>query len=159
MTGILSDSIDWAEIEKLNADERALQQAAAQRAADQEATQRQIEGVMLEHLRDEISEELKEQKPTEMSAQGRMDVLCLKGYAATLDLPHLPASPATVAAFLTSEIHHGRPHLNRLVKSISAAHHKADLPDPCTDLLVRALLRLAVEQPTTDKPSSNQQKD
>jgi uncharacterized protein (DUF2336 family) len=154
--GILSGELDFAAIEKREAEERALQAAAAERAADQEALQHQIEGMMLENLRDEISEELAEQKPTTMNARERMNFLRFKGYAAELDLPALPASPAVVGAFLTSELHHGRGHLRRLVKAISATHHKADLPDPTADLLIKALLRRAVEQPT-DKPS--QQKD
>ena len=54
--GILSGTIDFAEIEKREAEERALQQAAAERTADQEALQRQIEGAMLENLREEIQE-------------------------------------------------------------------------------------------------------
>jgi hypothetical protein len=149
--GILSGTIDFAEIEKREAEERALQQAAAERTADQEALQRQIEGAMLENLREEIQEELQDQKKarTGMNARDRMNFLRFKAYCAKLDLPHLPASPQMVAAFLTTELDKGRPHLNRLIKSISTTHHKADLPDPCTDLLVRALLRLAIDEPST----------
>ena len=84
-----------------------------------------------------------------MHARDRMNFLRFKAYCAKLDLPHLPASPQMVAAFLTTELDKGRPHLNRLIKSISTTHHKADLPDPCTDLLVRALLRLAIDEPST----------
>jgi hypothetical protein len=157
-TGILSGTIDFAEIEKREAEERKLQQAAAERAADQEATQNAIEAVMVDYLRDQISEELAEQKPSTTDRRSREDFLRFKTYCAGLDLPHLPASPPTVAAFLTSEIRLGRPHMRRCIKAISSTHHKADLHDPTTDLLVRALLRLAVEQPTTDKPSQ-QKKD
>jgi len=146
--GILSGTIDFAEIEKREAEERALQAASAERLEAQEATQHQIEGVMLDYLRDEIAEELAEQKPT-TNARDRMNFLRFKAYCAKLDLPHLPASPQMVAAFLTTELDKGRPHLNRLIKSISTTHHKADLPDPCTDLLVRALLRLAIDEPST----------
>jgi hypothetical protein len=55
---------------------------------------------------------------------------------------------------LASELNKGRPHLRRCIKSISTTHRKADLFDPTTDLLVRALLRLAREPSRTDnKPS------
>jgi folylpolyglutamate synthase/dihydropteroate synthase len=155
-TGILSGELDYDAIEKRQAAERALQQAAAEREADQEATQHAIEAVMVDYLRDQISEELAEQKPSATDKRARADFLRFKAYCAWLDVPHLPASPPSVAAFLTSEIRHGRPHMRRCIKAISSTHHKADLPDPTSDLLVRALLRLAIEQPT-DKPS--QQKD
>jgi hypothetical protein len=149
--GILSGAIDFDEIEKRAEEERALQQAAAERKADQEATQHAIEAVMVDYLRDQISEELQEQKPTTADKRSREDFLRFKSYCAWLDLPHLPASPPTVAAFLTSEIARGRPHLRRCIKAISSTHHKADLADPCQDLLIKALLRLARDEPTPQK--------
>jgi hypothetical protein len=165
--GILPEVLDFAalnrDIEKREAEERALEQAAAEREqaaaerkAEQEALQHQLEGVMLDHLREAIQEELAaDQKKARGGKDKRSheDFVRFKAFCQRWSPPlsHLPAAPASVAAFLTSELDKGRPHLRRLIKSISTTHHKADLPDPCTDLLVRALLRLASDEPSTQK--------
>jgi hypothetical protein len=121
--GILSGTIDFDEIEKGIEEDRKKAAAAAERAADQEATQHAIEAVMVDYLRDQIGEELAEQKPSTADKRSREDFLRFKAYCAWLDVPHLPASPPTVAAFLTSEIARGRPHLRRCIKAISSTHH------------------------------------
>jgi hypothetical protein len=154
--GILSGVHDSDKMERLAEAERALQQAVAEREAAQEDTKHQIEATMVQFLRDEISQELEDQKKssTGTDKRSRADFLRFRSYCARLDLPHLPASPATVAAFLTSEIHHGKAHMRRCIKAISTTHLRCDLHDPTSDLLVRALLRLAVEPSRTDdKPS------
>jgi hypothetical protein len=153
--GILSGEIDFDAIERRIEEDRKKEAAAAERAADQEATQHAIEAVMVDYLRDQIAEELAEQKPSATDKRSREDFLRFKSYCAELDVPHLPASPPAVAAFLTSEIARGRPHMRRVIKAISSTHHKADLQDPTSDLLVKALLRLASDEPQqTDKPSN-----
>jgi hypothetical protein len=148
-TGILSGEHDSDAIERRIEEDRRKELAAAQREAGQEATKNQIEAVMLDYLRAAIAEELAEQKKQKAGAskRDREDFLRFREYCKGLDLPALPAPPQAVAAFINSEIDKGRAHVRRLIKSISTTHHKADLPDPTSDLLVRALLRLAVEQP------------
>jgi hypothetical protein len=60
-------------------------------------------------------------------------------------LPHLPAAPAAIAAFLATEIERGQNHLNRLCAAIATMHKRVDLPDPTNDPLVRAVVRLALK--------------
>jgi hypothetical protein len=157
-TGILSGTVwDDEEMALRREEERKLQQAVAERLAAQEALKGQLETAMVDYLKDEIAEELRNQeKPnTGSDKRSREDFKRFRAYCARLDLPALPADPRTVAGFLASEINKGRPHLRRLIKAISVTHLRCDLHDPTSDLLVRALLRLAIEHPPqTDKPSN-----
>ena len=110
---------------------------------------------MLDFLREEISEELANQKKsrTGTNKRSREDFARFKAFCQrwTPPLSHLPAAPATVGGFLTSELDRGKPHLRRVIKAISSTHQKADLHDPTSDLLVRALLRLASDEPSQKK--------
>jgi hypothetical protein len=167
MAGILPDVLDFAalnrRIEKREAEERALEQvaaereqAAAERAAEQEALLDRLEAALTPGVHDELMEEIADR---ELSAktlkQYRADFLRYRAYCQhwSPPLPYLPGRPQAVAAFLTSEISHGKAHVRRLAKIITRAHSSADLPNPCEDLLVRAVIRLANEHPT-DKPST-----
>jgi hypothetical protein len=162
MAGILPDVLDFdainRRIEEREAEERALQTAAAERKADQEALLNQIEAGLTPGLRDELAEEIAadRQLSPKTLAQYRADFLRYKAHCQhwSPPLPYLPGRPQAVAAFLTSEMDRGKAHVRRLAKAITRAHSSADLPSPCDDLLVRATIRLAKEQPTTDKPSS-----
>ena len=69
-------------------------------------------------------------------------------------LPHLPAAPAAIAAFLTSEMEKGQGHLNRLCAAIAVMHKRVDLPDPTNDPLVRAVVRLA-HKDKSSPPAAN----
>jgi hypothetical protein len=152
----LSGIHDLDEIERRAEEERRqelvaeeLEAAAEARRAEQRDLENQLEALMLNYLREEIAEELgSRKKPSAgLNKRSREDFKRFREHCAKLDLPHLPASPPTVAAFLTSELDKGRPHLRRLIKLISATHKLADLNDPTSDLLIRALLRLARDEP------------
>jgi hypothetical protein len=147
--GILSGPIDTDEVERRVASERKRDQAVAERLAQQDGLKCRLEAIMINYLRDEIAEELKVQKKVEAGStkRHRDDFKRFREHCAGLGLPALPADPRTVAAFLTSELDKGRPHLRRLIKAISNTHRSVDLHDPTGDLLVRALLRLASDQP------------
>jgi hypothetical protein len=156
-TGILSGEHDSEALEKREAEERALQAAAAERKGEQEALLDRLEAALTPGLRDELAEEIAtdRQLSPKTLAQYRADFLRYKAHCQhwSPPLPYLPGRPQAVAAFLTSEISHGKAHVRRLAKAITRAHSRADLPSPCDDLLVRATIRLANEQPT-DKPST-----
>jgi hypothetical protein len=157
--GILSGEHDSEATERRIEEERKLEQAAAELLAAQEALLNQLESALTPGVHDALMEEIADRKLSARTLkQYRDDFVRYKAHCQHWDppLPYLPGSPQAVAAFLTSEIHHGKAHVRRLAKVIARAHSNADLPDPCTDLLVRATIRLANEQPT-DKPS--QQKD
>jgi hypothetical protein len=157
--GILSGTIDFAEIEKREAEDRKKAAAAAELLAAQEALLNQLESALTPGVRDELAEEIADRKisPRTLKAY-REDFLRYKAHCQhwSPPLPYLPGSPQAVAAFLTSEIHHGKAHVRRLAKVITRAHSSADLPSPCEDLLVRAVIRRANDQ-QTDKQS--QQKE
>jgi hypothetical protein len=160
-TGILPDVLDFdainRRIEEREAEERALEQAAAEHKAEQEALLDQLEAALTPGVHDELMEEIADRELSPRTLKRyREDFLRYKAHCQHWDppLPYLPGRPQAVAAFLTSEISHGKAHVRRLAKAITRAHSIADLPSPCDDLLVRATIRLANEQPTTDKPPS-----
>jgi hypothetical protein len=132
-TGILSGEFDTEEIEKRAEAERKLEQAAAEKAAEEEALLNLLEDSLTKSLRNELAEEIADRKLSAKTlAQYRESFLKFKEYCRhwSAPLPHLPASPQVVAAFLASEIHLGKAHVRRLAKIIATAHRSADLPNP-----------------------------
>jgi hypothetical protein len=154
-TGILSGVHDDEAIERRIEEERKEEQAAAAQAAEEAAAQEkanallgQIEEALTKGLGAQIAAEIADQKqqlPARTRAQYREAFLKFREYCRHWDPPlsALPASPAVTAAFLTSELRHGPAHARRLAKSITHAHRVAELKDPCSDLLVRATIRLS----------------
>ena len=107
----------------------------------------QIEKAITVYVGDELQAEFAAQRQAEetkkrahLGAFLRFKQYCA-GYSPPL--PHLPAAPAAIAAFLTSEMEKGQGHLNRLCAAIAVMHKRVDLPDPTNDPLVRAVVRLA----------------
>jgi hypothetical protein len=64
--------------------------------------------------------------------------------AESFGLPSLPAPPQAVALFLADGRNASR--IAKLAKSISIVHKAVGFSDPCDDILVRALLRMAREE-------------
>jgi hypothetical protein len=163
--GLLSGELDFEEMARRREEERKEEQAAAAQAAEEAAAQEkastllgQIEEALTKGLGAEIAAEIADQKqqlPARTRAQYRDAFQRFREYCRHWEtpLPALPASPAVVAAFLTSELRHGPAHVRRLAKSITHAHRVAELKDPCSDLLVRATIRLSDSPEKTDQPS------
>jgi hypothetical protein len=110
------------------------------------------------YVGDELQAEFAAQRQTEESRKRAHlgSFLKFKQYCAgySTPLPHLPAAPAAIAAFLAIEIAKGRGHLNRVCAAIAVMHRRVDLPDPTNDPLVRAVVRLAHKDkslPPTEK--------
>jgi hypothetical protein len=135
---------------ELERKEAAAAQLAAERAelaAELAATLDEIEKAITVYVADELQEEFAEQRKCEETRKRAHlgAFLRFKQYSARYSppLPHLPAAPAAIAAFLTSEMEKGQAHLNRLCAAIAVMHKRVDLPDPTNDPLVRAVVRLA----------------
>jgi hypothetical protein len=81
-----------------------------------------------------------------------------KAYCANFDppLPSLPARSQAVAAFLCKHLDRGPIHLARLARSISNVHLALNFSDPCTDILVRGLLRFSREMPSPSEPQTQE---
>jgi hypothetical protein len=160
-TGILSGTHDPDEIERRIAEDKAKEAAAAECAAELEATLDRIEKAITVYVADELQAEFAAQRQSEETKkrahQGaflRFKQYCL---AYSTPLPYLPAAPAAIAAFLATEIAKGQAHLNRLCTAIAVMHKRVDLPDPTNDPLVRAVVRLAHKDkslPPAEKPSN-----
>ena len=160
-TGILSGTHDPDEIDRRIEEDRRKASAAAELAAEREATLDQIEKAITVYVADELQAEFAERKQSEdKKKRAHLGAfLRFKQYCARYSppLPHLPAAPAAIAAFLTSEMEKGQGHLNRLYAAIAVMHKRVDLPDPTNDPLVRAVVRLAHKDkssPPADNPSN-----
>jgi hypothetical protein len=147
-TGILSGEFDFDEIERRAEEDRKKEAAAAELLAQEEALLNQLEDSLTASLRDELAEEIADRKLSAKTlVQYRESFLKFKEYCRryTPPLSHLPAPPQIVAAFLADEIYLGKAHVRRLAKIIATAHRSADLPNPCEDLLIQAVIRRAGE--------------
>jgi hypothetical protein len=155
-TGILSGTHDSDEIDRRIEEKRAQEAAAAEHAADLEATLDRLEKAITVFVGNELQAEFAAQKLSDESrkrahlgAFTRFRAYCARY---STPLPYLPAAPQAVAAFLATEIEKGQAHLNRLCAAIATMHKRVDLPDPTTDPLVRAVVRLALkDKPQTEK--------
>jgi hypothetical protein len=98
-----------------------------------------------------------ENEKSRVSARAKKDFEEFRAYTARWEppLPHLPARPQAVAAFICGEMENGSAHVSRLCRSISTVHKAVDLADPCSDILIRGLLRLARE--TDNKETQTQE--
>jgi hypothetical protein len=160
-TGILSGVYDSDEIDRKIAEDRRKEAAAAEYAAELDATLDRIEKAITIYVGDELQAEFAAQRQTEESRKRAHlgAFLRFKNYATSYStpLPYLPAAPAAIAAFLATEIEKGQAHLTRLCAAIATMHKRVDLPDPTTDPLVRAVVRLAHKDkslPPAAKPSN-----
>ena len=160
-TGILAGTHDPDEIDRRIEEDRRKASAAAELAAERQATLDEIEKAITVYVADELQTEFAERKQSEDKKKRAHlgSFLKFKEYCAryTPPLPHLPAAPAAIAAFLTSEMDKGQGHLNRLCAAIAVMHKRVDLPDPTSDPLVRAVVRLAHKDkssPPADNPST-----
>ena len=159
-TGILSGAHDPEEIDRRIEEDRRKASASAELAAEREATLDEIEKAITVHVGEELEAEFAAQRQSEEKRKRAHlgSFLRFKEYCARYSppLPHLPAAPAAIAAFLTSEMEKGQGHLNRLCAAIAVMHKRVDLPDPTSDPLVRAVVRLAHKDkssPPADNPS------
>ena len=156
-TGILSGTHDPDEIDRRIEEDRRKASAAAELAAEREATLDEIEKAITVYVADELQAEFAAQRKTEESRKRAHlgAFLRFKNYCTAYStlLPYLPAAPQAIAAFLATEIAKGQSHLNRLCAAIAVMHKRVDLPDPTNDPLVRAVVRLASSPPAA-KPSN-----
>jgi hypothetical protein len=69
--------------------------------------------------------------------------------------------PQACAVFLSEESGKGLAHVLRIKKAISAVHKMADQPDPTTELLVQAIIRLCRKDksPPTAQPSQSKKEN
>jgi hypothetical protein len=146
-TGILSGVHDPEEIGRRIEEDKAKEAAAAEYAAELEATLDRIEKAITVYVADELQAEFAEQRKCEetrkrahLGAFNRFKTYCVRF---STPLPYLPAAPQAIAAFLSTEISKGQAHLNRLCAAIALMHKRVDLPDPTHDPLVQAVVRLA----------------
>ena len=160
-TGILSGMHDSEEIDRRIAEDKAREAAAAEYAAELEATLDRIEKAITVYVGDELQAEFVAQRQSEESRKRAHlgAFLRFKEYCKRFStpLPYLPAAPVAIAAFLATEMSKGPSHLNRLNAAIAEMHKRVSLPDPANDPLIKAVIRLAAYKdkspPATVNPS------
>lgn len=152
--GILPDDIrEWprlrAEADRQEAATHARAQAAANLAAEQEATIDEIEQILKKVLGDDIQAEAQERaKRPAISTAHKAEFERFREYAVQTGLPCRPASPVLVAGYLLENLDRGPIVLSRMLAAIRAVHQRADQADPTRDLLPAALMRLARREKT-----------
>jgi hypothetical protein len=150
--GILSGPFDGAEIDRQLAEERRREQEAAARERELQAQYDSIDA----HLAPLLKAELEAETATErVTSRIKKDFAKFRSYCQENALPFLPADARPVAEWLGSQIESGAAHVSRLARAVSVVHTSVGLPDPTTDILVRAVLRLA----RTEANNSPQTKD
>jgi hypothetical protein len=142
--GFLALDRDEAEDERKRQQEREYSERMEKYAAEVQTICDKIDAAMAPFLKNQMAAE---NEKARVSARAKKDFEEFKAYCAKWDppLPSLPAAPQAAAGFLAGEMEHGWAHVSRLCRSVSTVHKAVDLPDPCSDILVRGLLRLARE--------------
>jgi hypothetical protein len=157
-TGILSGVHDPDETARRIEEDRSKEAAAAEYAAELEATLDRIEKAITVYVADELQAEFAAQRQSEETRKrAHMGAfLRFKEYCAKYEtpLPYLPAAPAAIAAFLSTEIAKGQNHLKRLCAAIAEMHKRVDLPDPTNDPLIKAVIRLAAYNDKSSPPAA-----
>jgi hypothetical protein len=166
-TGILSGVHDSDEIDRRIEEDRRKEAAVDEQAAAAELAAAELEELLdriekaiTVYVGDELQAEFAAQRKTEETSKRAhlKAFLKFKEYCVNFStpLPYLPAAPAAIAAFLSTEIAKGQGHLNRLCAAIALMHRRVDMPDPTNDPLVRAVVRLALKDkssPPAAEPS------
>jgi hypothetical protein len=151
--GILSGTVDFDEIDRKRAEQRRQEQAAAEHERALQAELDGIDAYMLPHLKDELAAEAATMRP---SPQAREDFEDFRDYCASNGFPALPARAQAVAEFLVSV----GADAERVRNSITQIHNAVGFPDPCADILVRALMRLLrTENATPQSEKGNDDAD
>src|SRR5262249_32315775 len=145
---------DWtpeeeAEVERQPEADRRREEAEAQRAVEIENTCDSVDKTFAWALRNEMAVE---NQVTRISPAVQRDFSAFQKSCSEWGLPHLPAPPQAVVLFLAqaSEKKHSAAHITRLRNSIDVVHRATQMPSPCDDVLVRALMRAVNEDKETD---------
>ena len=113
--------------------------AAAKWETEIEAVCDGIDKAMEPHLREHLAAA---NAKSRISPTAKRDFARFKEYCLTawdIPLPHLPAKPQVVAAFIIRETNYRT--AQRLCRNISTIHRAVGFTDPTTDILVQAVLR------------------
>src|SRR5215472_992987 len=131
---------EQAEVERRRKCEEAEAQRAAERTAEIETTCDSVDKTFSWVLRNEMTAE---NKVARISRAAQRDFAAFSKCCAEWQLPHLPAPPQAVVLFLAEACQkkHSAKHITRLRNSIDLVHRATQMPSPCGDVLVRALLR------------------
>lgn len=159
--GVLPHPDDWDEMKEEWEAERVetlmKETLAAVREEKLAQALGELEHELLKVIPVELAEVIEERKlPPRTLSQYRDDLAAFRTWCATYPtpLPHSPAAPQTVAAFLGHLATIGG-NAQRAVKAISRAHTNADLADPTTDYLVKAILKYLKDVPRRKSPPIN----
>jgi len=120
-------------------------EAVARRDAAIEAAYQDIDEAIAPYVEEELAAV---NKAPRVSPAVKKDFEAFRAYCARYrpPLPHLPARGQAVAAFIASQLDRG--NSKRLSRSISAVHRAVGMPDPTSDALVQAVLRMASKSPS-----------
>jgi len=138
------------EAKRLEEAERKQEEAEAQRAAEIQHRCDGIDAVFAVALRKYVEAE---NKTARISSENYQDFEAFKECCREWGLPHLSAPPQAVALFLARacDEKHGAEHIERLRNSIDVVHRATQMPSPCDDTLVRALMRAVRDEEANEQ--------
>jgi hypothetical protein len=142
--GFLAPDRDDAEDERQRQKEREYSERVEKYAADVQDICDKIDAKMAPFLKTQMAAE---NERARISSAVKKDFKDFEAYCGRYEppLPHLPARPQAVAAYLCSQMDRGPAHVARQCRAISTVHTAVGVDDPTRDILVRALLRLSRE--------------
>jgi hypothetical protein len=127
----------WAEVDQRVIEQRAQDSEAAKRHIEFQALCDEIDAVMSPHLKAELAEV---NKAARVSEKDKERFKTFQAACERWGFQALPAAPQALAVHLAEEGVHGAGHIERIARSICRIHRALQMSDPCTDVLVRALL-------------------
>lgn len=150
--GFLAPDRDDAEDDRQRQQECEYNKRTEKYAAEVQVISDRIDALMAPWLKTQMAAE---NERARISGAAKRDFREFEQYCQRSDppLPHLPAPPQAVAAYLCSQLDRGLAHITRQARSISVVHSAVGVDDPTKDVLVRALLGFAREN---DKPQTRE---
>jgi hypothetical protein len=127
----------WAEVNQRVFEQRAADAEVAKRHIEFQALCDGVDAVMAPHLKEALAEV---NRTTRVSDKTKARFRRFKTTCERWGFHALPAAPQAVAVHLAEESVHGAAHIERISRSIGVVHRALQMSDPCTDVLVRALL-------------------
>jgi hypothetical protein len=145
----------WKETDDREEQARKREAEAEQYASECQDIYDKLEAMFLPHLREDAAavNATARIKPADEKIFEQFKEFCATAWSPPL--PALPAHPAAVAAFLTSELIRGTSHFMKRLSAISRVHQAVGLPDPTSDVLCKALVRKIKQTSKTSNQKDN----
>jgi hypothetical protein len=139
-----ADEVDLFRLIELGAQQEA--QEASKQNTELQRVYDAIDSTFGPHLKNELEAV---NKTARVSAADKKRFARFQAFCLQWGLQALPAAPQAVALHLAGE---DAAHMSHIAHSISRIHRAVQMSDPCSDVLVRAMLLLAHNEVKANNP-------